>query len=170
MPGWAMGMRVDQVRPSFDVFSLGKVLWAMVSGHTKLQLWYFRRNEFNLERKFPNDERMPFINSLLEGAIRENEEDVLSSADNLLAEVDKITAAIRRGGQLIQTTVVRACHVCGVGDYRPVVDDTSGPQATRNFGLSTDSERFRIFSCSNCGNIQWFRMTQNPPGWGEAPR
>ena len=28
MPPWAMGMRVDDVRPSFDVYSLGKVLWA----------------------------------------------------------------------------------------------------------------------------------------------
>ena len=27
MPGWAMGMRMDEVKPNFDVFSLGKLLW-----------------------------------------------------------------------------------------------------------------------------------------------
>ena len=36
MPGWAMGMRLDEVRPSFDVFGLGKLLWAMVSGRSRL--------------------------------------------------------------------------------------------------------------------------------------
>ena len=41
MPPWAMGMRLDDVRPTFDVFGLGKVLWSMVSGKSKLRLWYY---------------------------------------------------------------------------------------------------------------------------------
>ena len=32
MPGWALSMRLEDIKPSFDVFSLGKVLWSMVSG------------------------------------------------------------------------------------------------------------------------------------------
>src|SRR5712664_465948 len=36
MPGWAMGIRIKDVSPAFDVFGLGKVLWAMLSGRTKM--------------------------------------------------------------------------------------------------------------------------------------
>ena len=31
MPAWAMGKRLDDVQPNFDVFSLGKVLWEMIA-------------------------------------------------------------------------------------------------------------------------------------------
>ena len=31
-PPWSYGTRLEEVRPTFDVFSLAKVLWAMVSG------------------------------------------------------------------------------------------------------------------------------------------
>lgn len=50
MPGWAMGIRVEDVKPSFDVFSLGKLFWSMLSGRPKLQPWYHHRDEFELEK------------------------------------------------------------------------------------------------------------------------
>jgi serine/threonine protein kinase len=47
MPPWAYGRRVEELNPSFDVFSLGKLLWAMVSGKTVLPLWYHRKTEYD---------------------------------------------------------------------------------------------------------------------------
>ena len=44
-PAWSYGMRLADVQPTFDVFSLAKVLWAMVSGNPKFPLWYFDRRE-----------------------------------------------------------------------------------------------------------------------------
>ena len=32
MPGWATRMRIEEIKPSFDVFSLGKTIWSMVLG------------------------------------------------------------------------------------------------------------------------------------------
>ena len=52
MPPWAYGKRVEELNPSFDVFSLGKVLWAMISGKTVLPLWYHRKPEYDLSRLF----------------------------------------------------------------------------------------------------------------------
>jgi serine/threonine protein kinase len=170
MPGWAMGMRVEDVRPSFDVFGLGKVLWVMVSGKTKLRLWYFRQDEFNVERRFPGDERMRWVNRLLEGSVREHEGEVWRSGEELLGNVDEVSAILRRGGQIVNRGIPRTCSVCGNGGLRILIDETRGPEALRNFGLNPAGERFRIFACENCGNVQWFRMTTNPPGWGEAPR
>lgn len=53
MPTWAMGIRLEEVKPSFDVFTLGKVLWSMVSGKQILQLWYFNRKRFDVEKMYP---------------------------------------------------------------------------------------------------------------------
>ena len=50
MPAWAYGRRVDELSPTFDVFSLGKVLWAMVSGKTMLPLWYHHQEQYDLTR------------------------------------------------------------------------------------------------------------------------
>ena len=95
MPGWAMGMRVDEVRPSFDVFSLGKVLWSMVSGRQKMRLWYFDDPEFDLTRQYLDDERMPWINRLLLGSVREHERDVWPTAKEMLELIEKIKATAR---------------------------------------------------------------------------
>jgi hypothetical protein len=38
MPAWAQGVRIEDIRPSFDVFTLGKLLWSLVSGQPKLRL------------------------------------------------------------------------------------------------------------------------------------
>ncbi len=38
MPGWAYSVRIEAVKPAFDVFSLGKVLWAMISTKPVLPL------------------------------------------------------------------------------------------------------------------------------------
>jgi len=55
MPGWAYGMRLDKVQPSFDVFSLGKLLWSMISGKPILRLWYWNDPDYDLEKMFPGD-------------------------------------------------------------------------------------------------------------------
>ena len=34
-PPWSYGIRLAEVQPTFDVFSLAKVLWTMVSGRPK---------------------------------------------------------------------------------------------------------------------------------------
>jgi serine/threonine protein kinase len=96
MPAWAMGMRIDELRPTFDIFSLGKVLWAMTSGKHILRLWYFNREEFNVEKMFPNVASIKWANSLFEKCIVEEEKDCLPNADALLEEVDKTINIIER--------------------------------------------------------------------------
>jgi serine/threonine protein kinase len=158
MPGWAMGMQVEEVRPTFDVFSLGKVLWAMVSGRTKMRLWYFDRPEFNLRRQFPDDERMLWINRLLQGSVREHEEDVWDSACDVLDQIDYIRVILRRGGQVMDRDVKRWCYVCGIGQYKLIINEESPEVSLRNFGLNPTGVYFRIFQCRNCGHVQMFRV------------
>ncbi len=75
MPGWAMGIRIEEIRPSFDVFSLGKLLWSMVSGQPRLQLWYHHRDRFELEKMFPDSPDIRWARPILDECIVENEAD-----------------------------------------------------------------------------------------------
>lgn len=101
MPPWAMGLRQEEPGAAFDVFTLGKLLWAMVSGRHKLRLWYFCDREFDLAVQFPGDLRMAAINELLSRCVVEHEHDCLPSALELLAEVDAVVHAFRRGKPLL---------------------------------------------------------------------
>ena len=83
-PGWALGQRLTDVQPNFDVFSLGKVLWAMIAGRPILPLWYHRNPEFNLETMFPNNESTAFVQTILDKTVVEKPTDCLTNAAELL--------------------------------------------------------------------------------------
>jgi serine/threonine protein kinase len=165
MPAWAMGMRIDDIRASFDVFSLGKVLWAMVSGKTKMRLWYWERPEFNLQEQFPKDDRMPWINQLLRGSVREDEEHIgWRDAAGLLNQCDSILTILQRGGQVFARGVNRICRVCGNGIYELAARENNHT-GLRNLGFDPAGEKLRVFQCTNCGHLDIFRVTSNPPAW-----
>jgi hypothetical protein len=105
MPGWATGMRMDEVKPTFDVFSLGKLLWSMVSGSEILRLWYFNHPKypkFDLEQIFPKNPDMRWITRILRKCVVEHETDCLSEASELLVEVDQAIRALQYGGTSTQ--------------------------------------------------------------------
>jgi len=165
MPGWAMGMRIEDIKPTFDVFCLGKLLWAMVSNTPILQLWYYYKPQFNLEQMFPNAPYINLANKLFENCIVENEEDCLPDATSLLEEIDKIQTIIDRNADLIGDDIIRTCKVCGIGNYRLIIDKDSKPE---NIGINpVGNQTFKIFTCDNCSHIQFFHFPGNkiPPAW-----
>ena len=166
MPLWAMGMRIEEIKPSFDVFSLGKTIWSMVSGRPFLRLWYHREDEFNLERMFPDRPEMVFLNGLLDKCIVEHEKDCLLDASWLRVKIDDLLGALRLGADPVGT-FVRPCRVCGFGKYQPSVDKNN--EDTRNyFGLNpAGGNAFKIFTCDYCGHVQFFfcQRGSNPPAW-----
>jgi serine/threonine protein kinase len=151
MPGWALGKRMDDVRPTFDVFSLGKLLWSMISGEPVLRLWYFQTDESNVERIFPNDRSFRWANRIFKKCIVEHESDcVLKNAGELLGEVDEVISVLKRGGQVPAEEGLR-CVVCGHGRYSPV-------------RYVPPNERDLTLACNFCGNIQKFQNVKDSPG------
>ncbi len=145
MPGWAMGMRVEDIRPSFDVFSLGKLLWSMVSGQPKLQLWYQHEDRFELEKMFPDSPDIRWARLILDECIVEKEKDCLPSAKELLAVVDQVLHAVQRNSQVVGQNIRRVCNVCGLGEYQEMSRD-----------VLALAQSFRIFQCQHCGHAEFF--------------
>ena len=163
MPGWAMAMRIEDIKPTFDVFGLGKLLWAMVSNTPILQLWYYYKPQFNLEQMFPDAPYINLANKLFENCIVENEKDCLPNATALLEEIDIFLTIIDRNADWVAENVVRPCKVCGIGNYEQIVDkDYDGLE---KFGFNRISGLlYKIFTCNHCGHVQLFHFpSKNPP-------
>ncbi len=155
MPGWAMGMRVADVKPNFDVFSLGKLLWAMISGRARLQLWYHRKPQFNLTEMFPGNESVAFAQTIFDKTVVEEPGDCLPDAKEFLSLVDWTIEALTMKFRIVDGDLIRRCLVCGRGEYRKIVDHDATSQ--RNFGLEVVGQpKFRIFVCDGCGHTQMF--------------
>lgn len=174
MPIWAQGMRIKEIEPQFDVFSLGKVLWSMVSGLPILQGWYFSDPDypkFDVTKLFPNAKAIHLANALLQKCVVERKKQCLPNAGALLQEVDRVLSVCENSGDLLDREVKRSCKVCGIGHYCLTVDRDG--TATRNFGLQPGGMRsLKIFTCDNCGNVQLFAFAgrEEPPAWSEKPR
>ena len=167
MPQWAMGMRIEEVRPTFDVFSLGKLLWSMLSGRNFLRLWYLHDTQFELERMFPRDESILWARTILDKCIVEHETDCLQDAGRLLVLVSDALGAVKRHAQVVANGVLRRCEICSLGQYESIADENQA--AIRNFGLGpTGSSTFKVFTCSHCGHVQIFHIPNpqsKPRAW-----
>jgi len=168
-PGWSMGIRIEEIKPTFDVFCLGKLLWSMISGLPVLQLWYFNRPNFDVEKMFPNAPHIGFANPLFAKCIVENEEDCLQDATTLLSEIDKVISIIDINADRIKRNTPRRCRVCGVGEYKEIIDRNI--TGLHNFGLNPAGSRsFKVFVCNHCGNVQLFAFgnKEDPPAWATS--
>lgn len=87
----------------------------MISGKTLLPLWYHRRADYDLTRMFPKDPHVHLINALLDGCIKENEEDIgYPTAVEFLDQIDRLLEIMELGGQLLRRNIPRPLRECGV--------------------------------------------------------
>ncbi|NOU08635.1 MAG: protein kinase [Nitrospira sp.] len=168
MPPWAFGKQVEELSPTFDVFSLAKVLWAMISGKTVLPLWYHTRPENNISELFPRQPHMELVNQFLNMCIQENEEDMhCLDASMVLQLIDQLIQVMKNGGDLLRKGLRRICMVCGDGTYQVVVDDKDQLRMREYMGFSPVSgKRWRLLRCGGCGHIQFFELGAEALAWG----
>jgi serine/threonine protein kinase len=169
MPAWAMGMKVEDIKPSVDIFCIGKTIWSMISNSSILRLWYHRKPEFNLEGKFPNRSEFILINNLLDKCIVEEEKNCLPTVSDLLNEIDDCTQKIENSVEQLSKNVKRKCKVCGIGKYELEVSGKNISEI-HNFGFDPRGSRnMRIVVCNNCGHTQIFSyfLDELPKAWLE---
>ena len=169
MPEWAADRRMEDLNPTFDVFSLGKLLWAMITGKPYHRLWYYKRGDNNLEDQFPKSPEMKYVNELLSKCIVEEEKDCLPNADALLNEIEETIISIESRFEVLRDNMNRRCLVCGDGKYIQKASGQDGTGSFTNYGIHRDhpKHKFNVFECSNCGHIQFFHWWDNevPLAW-----
>ena len=163
IPPWGdIGVRLEHVKPNFDVYMLGKVLWCMVAGKPVLKREYFDRADNDVTILFRDDPHSYIINQVLKHCVVEEEKDCFSSADDLLLAVDTYLGIIKQGGQLLTDGIPRPCHVCGQGHYARQFHDKDDPVYQLrlwNSGEIHPASTFHseVFICDRCGHIEFFR-------------
>lgn len=170
MPDWAHKIEIEKVNPSFDVFSLGKLIWTMISGQSYLPHNHFKHEEypgFNLEKLFPEESSMKMVNSILEKCIVDTEKKCLPDAGELLEQIDDLISYFEQGTGLLRDDIERPCKICNKGVYSLYANKDN--RKIRNFfGYKVgDTRNLKIFACSNCGHVQLFHCMgeQDPPAW-----
>lgn len=158
MPQWGdLGERLENVRPSFDVYMLGKLLWCMVAGRLKLPREYHDRPAYDLKMLFPNDPNMHLVDAIVKKCVVEEPEHCLTSGQELLALVNEHLAILDRGGQLLEMGVPRPCRVCGKGQYRKLeLEQNVVGSPVVNLSMAGKPIQASVFECDNCHHIQLF--------------
>jgi serine/threonine protein kinase len=158
MAPWAydtVRLNSSEVRPTLDIYPLGKVLWSMISGRNGFLFWEFDWDENNLERMFPDDPIMSLVNGLLAKCVVRDEKGCrLSTATDLCSEVDSLinqAKAWRRGGP--EGTKTWPCRICGRGFYRKA---DSLMANLRLPGNKPESRDIPFYACDRCHHVEFF--------------
>lgn len=159
MPDWQQGYRrEEEVNPSFDVFTLGKVLWWMVIGQpvNRLRNWYIEEQGYdniNVEKAFPDAPHVGLFMNLLRKCVVQHEAQCLTDASELRDEVDQCLRIIENEGDLLDDAVKRTCKVCGRGTFEQLTDQND----LNSIGVHSISGRMSWAErCNACGFVQTF--------------
>lgn len=156
MPPWVLIDDRPTIRPSFDVYMLGKVLWCMVTGRLKLHREDFRDPRLDVTKLFPHDPSMHIVNEILSASVVTREEDCLLSAHDLLPRVVAYVEMLRQRGQLLHSGIPRPCHVCGAGLYEASREGSLSIWVSNN---NTTNLPIKAMRCDTCGHVELFTPT-----------
>lgn len=168
MPLWAQETRMEEVSPKFDVFSIAKMLWWLVSGLpvTRLKTWDFGDEDTDIRRLHPTARHTEMLQRLLRKCITKKEcECEIASARELLQQIDRIVQVADHNADLVDAPEIRIlnyqrkCPVCGLGRMNLVVNGNMW-QAV-GVCSSVGSIHCRVECCSECGNIAVFAASNS---------
>lgn len=153
--------RMEDVTPSVDVYSLGKLLYWLVSGGRRFSREKTREPRWNLTNIMPHD-YLPRFNPAMEHINRLLDMMIVHEPANR-ATLPAVIMAARRTARLVELDFnpvgkgnPQHCRYCGWGEYQ-VVADGNGSDAA-NMGLNlVGSSQWLILACNKCGHLQHFR-------------
>lgn len=154
--------RLDQVTPKVDSYSLGKLLYWLLSGGQIFSREKHRDPRWDLKGKNQdtllgwNNIYMEHVNRLLDKMITHDPDDRYP-ADTILTLCRRVTRLVAREYNPIAPDILQLCTYCGMGHY--VQKAKSTPSQVHNFGFNAvGSSDWRIYTCNECGHVQAFRV------------
>ncbi len=154
--------RVEKVSAKSDSYSLGKLLYWLISGKIFSRE---KHREPSLDLKGQNLDSLlgwdniylEHVNRLLDLMITPEPED-RRSVDNILILSKTVMKCVQKEFNPVSIHIRQPCIYCGQGYYKSLADDLD---EVRAFGLGPgNGTKWRIFACDQCGHVQMFRLDQ----------
>lgn len=152
--------RADKITKQSDTYSLGKLLYWLLSGGRKFNREKHRAKEWDL-RKWDEfllrweNVYMEHVNRLLDQMITIDVDSRLYP-DGLIHVSQEVLRLILKEFNPIGKDLQQPCCYCGQGEY---VLHASGSEGVRNFGFTAyGGSDWRIMACNKCGHVQIFRV------------
>lgn len=153
--------KTDNVQPYADVYSLGKLLYWMLSGHIFAREKH-RDEKYDLARGTRGSE-YHLINRFLDRMIVSDPAKRFSTGKQVLEELHILIEGIEKRAHCIDIKTPQPCLYCGLGFYQMEASSIQIPGhplslTVQNFGFTSyGGSQWLIMVCDHCGNVQIFR-------------
>ncbi len=158
------GRNIDP-KPSSDCYSLGKLLYFILSGRS-----FARERHGDTEyelRKADSDPNLHFVYELLDKTIATFPSDRYQSAVELLAALNGVILKIEQNAHVLNMRVPQHCLYCCSGLYQLRLYTPGKPAGLSDPVVGNDfqfwgnnymgDKSWMILVCGSCGNVQMFR-------------
>lgn len=148
--------RSEEVRPWSDVYSLGKLLYWMLSGGRVFDREQHRAEKWDLIRKYDLNV-YEHINRLLDKMIIYDPSERFKTAEQAAYAARYVADLLRKNARALGPGLSQHCDFCKQGEYESV--DVRDHGFHSFFGTHPISgAEWRILVCKQCGHVQWFRI------------
>ncbi|MFH1745583.1 MAG: serine/threonine-protein kinase [Planctomycetota bacterium] len=153
--------RAEQVDRRCDVYSLGKLLYWMLSGRMFAREKH-REPMHDLSRSLDPAARS-FIYEVFDRTIAVSPGSRFESVADLIDHLDSVIRRIEAQAHPLDLNMAHRCAWCGVGTYNSQVlyhPETlvTRPESVRDFGFqSVGQPQWIILACDHCGHVELFR-------------
>lgn len=168
--------RLENVSAKADSYSLGKILYWLVSGGRKFAREKHRDVRFDLKVRDEDTFTgcgwrnifLEHVNDILDVAIVADPEK-RHDAGTLMILARRAAGLIRDQRYPLAPGLRHPCNYCGKGYYLLRVGGS--PIDVRNFGFSpVGASQWRVYACTYCGHVQSFRidLARHKEPWGDG--